>query len=136
MGASLTLDATIVNYTKNGQTYNIPIPRVTVYDTEQKLKDGFTIESFNKMLRRSGNLVQLNSSWQDENKIEHPARHGKCVDNIITIYEDDEQRVYSVTNVPMLEYFQQVCAESIDADHKSFNVRPSLSIAPKQTKKA
>ena len=58
MGASLTLDATIVNYTKNGQTYNIPIPRVTVYDTEQKLKDGFTIESFNKMLRRSSKPVK------------------------------------------------------------------------------
>jgi len=136
MGAALTLDATINNVTKNGQTYNIPIPRVTVYDTEQKLKDGFTIEAFNKMVRQSGNLVQLNSSWKDENNKVHPARHGKCVDNIITIYEDDEQRVYSVTNVPMLEYFQQACAESIDADHKTFTVRPPLSLAPKQPKKA
>lgn len=131
MGAALTLDATINNITKDSQTYNIPIPRVTVYDTEQKLKDGFTIEAFNKMIRQSGNLVQLNSSWLDENKKLHPARHGKCVDNIITIIEDDEKRVYSVTNVQMLEYFSQVCAESIDADHKTFTVRPALSVVPK-----
>ena len=103
MGASLALDATINNVKKDKQTYQIPIPRVTVYDVELKQKDGFTIEAFNKMLRRKGNLVQLNSSWEDGDSI-HPARHGKCVDNVITVLENDNERVYKVTNAQMLEY--------------------------------
>ena len=130
MGASLALDATINNVKKDKQTYQIPIPRVTVYDVELKQKDGFTIEAFNKMLRRKGNLVQLNSSWEDGDSI-HPARHGKCVDNVITVLENDNERVYKVTNAQMLEYFSEVCAESIDADHKSFTIRPAQSNSPK-----
>ena len=128
MGASLTLDGTTKTYQKGNQTHKIPIPRVTVYDLEQKIKDGFTLESFNKMMRRRGNLVQLNDAWQDDDGNPHNVREGKCVDDVITIVEGSKERTYKITNKEMLHHFYEVCAESIDADHKTFKVGPRLSI--------
>lgn len=125
MGASLTLDATTIERNKRGtqnEKVEIPIARVTVYDVEQRLKDGFTIDAFNKMMRRKGNLVILNDEWQDKGGTHHNKRAGKCVDNVITITDGIVERIYTITNNEMLNHFAEVCAESIDADHKSFNV--------------
>jgi hypothetical protein len=125
MGASLTLDATTIERNKKGtqnEKVDIPIARVTVYDVEQRIKDGFTIDAFNKMMRRRGNLVILNDEWVDKQGNHHNKRAGKCVDNVVTILDGITERVYKITNTEMLSHFAEVCAESIDADHKSFNV--------------
>lgn len=99
MAAKITMTAATVQR----QQYEIPYPRVGLYDVEQRYKDSMSIDKYMTMVEEKDSTIVITTAWEKGDE-----KTAKLVGDTITITDGDKKRVYAGISEEQIKSFYTV----------------------------
>lgn len=119
MSAKITLTAGTV---QKGM-YEIPYPRIGLYDVEAKYKDSMKIENFLAMVKEKDSTIIITKKWARGNK-----KTVKLSGDVITVTDGDIIRTYSGITKEQLDCFYTVAEATKNGEANFRYIKNAASV--------